>query len=202
METFSALLAICAGNSPVSGEFPAQRPVTRSSDVCFDLRLNEWLSKHSWGWRLETLSRRLWRHSNALDRLSCNVNTCVPWTLMVWRSNGLGHHNSGIDLILVAYSLFNNKGLTLLCLKLLMRDTITGDNITNRNPKIQSVIKLCTRITVTSKWARWRLKCTASWLLAQPFVQAQIKENIKATRHWPLRGETTGDRWISLTKGQ
>ena len=33
METFSALLAICAGNSPVSGEFPAQRPVTRSFDT-------------------------------------------------------------------------------------------------------------------------------------------------------------------------
>ena len=33
METFSALLAICAGNSPVSGEFPAQRPVTRSFDI-------------------------------------------------------------------------------------------------------------------------------------------------------------------------
>ena len=33
METFSALLARCAGNSPVSGEFPAQRPVTRSFDV-------------------------------------------------------------------------------------------------------------------------------------------------------------------------
>ena len=30
METFSALLAICAGNSPVTGEFPARRPVTRS----------------------------------------------------------------------------------------------------------------------------------------------------------------------------
>ena len=39
METFSALLAICAGNSPVTGEFPAQRPVTRSFDVFFDLRL-------------------------------------------------------------------------------------------------------------------------------------------------------------------
>ena len=49
METFSALLAICVGNSPVSGEFPAQTPVTRSFDVFFDLRLNEWLSKHSWG---------------------------------------------------------------------------------------------------------------------------------------------------------
>ena len=38
METFSALLAICAGISPVSGEFPEQRPVTRSFDIFFDLR--------------------------------------------------------------------------------------------------------------------------------------------------------------------
>ena len=44
METFSALLAICAGNSPVPGEFPSQRPVTRSFDVFFDLRLNKRLS--------------------------------------------------------------------------------------------------------------------------------------------------------------
>ena len=41
METFSALLAICAGNSLVPGEFPTQRPVTRSFDVFFDLRLNK-----------------------------------------------------------------------------------------------------------------------------------------------------------------
>ena len=40
METFSALLAICVGNSPVPSEFPTQRPVTRSFDVFFDLRLN------------------------------------------------------------------------------------------------------------------------------------------------------------------
>ena len=33
MDTFSALLAICAGNSPVTGEFPMQRPVTRNFDV-------------------------------------------------------------------------------------------------------------------------------------------------------------------------
>ena len=39
MEIFSALLAICAENSPVTGEFPAQRPVTRSFDALFDLRL-------------------------------------------------------------------------------------------------------------------------------------------------------------------
>ena len=64
METVSALLTICAGNSPVPGEFPTQRPVTQSFDVFFDLRLNKRLSKHWWGWWLETLSRPLWRHRN------------------------------------------------------------------------------------------------------------------------------------------
>ena len=49
MEIFSALLAICVGNSPVPGEFTAQRPVTRSFDVFFDLRLNKRLSKQSRG---------------------------------------------------------------------------------------------------------------------------------------------------------
>ena len=41
MESFSALLALCVENSPVIGEFPTQRPVTRSFDVFFDLRLNK-----------------------------------------------------------------------------------------------------------------------------------------------------------------
>ena len=66
IETFSMLLAICAGNSPVPGEFPAQRPVTRSFDVFFDLRPNKRLSKHPWGWWFETLSRPLWRHRNLM----------------------------------------------------------------------------------------------------------------------------------------
>ena len=64
METFSALLALCAGNSPVSGEFPAQRPVARSFDVFFDLRLNKRLSKQSWGWWFETPSCPIWRQCN------------------------------------------------------------------------------------------------------------------------------------------
>ena len=45
-------------------------------------------------------------------------------------------------------------------------------------------------------WVRWRLKSPASWLFTQPFVQAQIKESIKAPRHWSVWGEKTGDRWI------
>ena len=64
MKTFSALLAICAGNSPVPGEFPIQRPVRRSFDVYFDLRPNKRLSKQSLGWWFETLSPSLWRHRN------------------------------------------------------------------------------------------------------------------------------------------
>ena len=59
-----------------------------------------------------------------------------------------------------------------------------------------------TIITVTSEWVRWYLKSPASWSFTQSFVQAQIKENIKTPRHWPLWGEFTGDRWIRLTKGQ
>ena len=47
METFSVLLALCAGNSPLTGEFPTQRPVTQSFDVFFDLRLNKQLNKQS-----------------------------------------------------------------------------------------------------------------------------------------------------------
>ena len=64
METFSSLLALCAGNSPVTGEFPSQRPVTRNFDVFFDLCLNKRLSKQSWGWWFDTPSRSLWRHCN------------------------------------------------------------------------------------------------------------------------------------------
>ena len=46
MEIFSASLDLCAGNSPVSREFPEQRPVTRNFDVFLDLRLNKRLSKN------------------------------------------------------------------------------------------------------------------------------------------------------------
>ena len=62
METFSALLALCVGNSPVTGKFPAQRPVTRSFDFIIDLRLNKRLNKQSWSWWFETPQLSLWRH--------------------------------------------------------------------------------------------------------------------------------------------
>ena len=57
---------------------PSQRPVTRSFDVFFDLRPNKLLSKQSWCWWFETLSRPLWRHCNVsgLNFLTCVLYAC------------------------------------------------------------------------------------------------------------------------------
>ena len=77
METFSALLAICAGNSPVTGELPAKRPVTRSFDVFLDLRPNKRLSKESRGWWFETPVCSLWRHCNGL-LIGCHQTKLLP----------------------------------------------------------------------------------------------------------------------------
>ena len=74
METFSALLAIYAGNSLVPGEFPTQKPGTRSFDVFFDLRMNKRLSKQSWGWWFEMLLRPLWRQCNEKSNRYLNLN--------------------------------------------------------------------------------------------------------------------------------
>ena len=64
MEAFSALQAICAWNSPVTSEFPSQKPVTRSFDFIFDPHLNKRMSKQ---WRrrwFETPSCSLLRYCN------------------------------------------------------------------------------------------------------------------------------------------
>ena len=66
METFSVLLAFCAGSSPVTEEFPAQWPLTQSFGTFFDLYLNQRLSEQ-WGRRwFETPLRSLWRHCNEM----------------------------------------------------------------------------------------------------------------------------------------
>ena len=84
METFSASLAICAGNSPIPGELPTQRPVTRGFDIFFDLRPNKRLSKHWWGWWFETPSRPLWRHCMFNLHFAGIVNITDPrWKIVV-----------------------------------------------------------------------------------------------------------------------
>ena len=76
MGTLSASLALCAGNSPVTGEFPTHRPVPWSFDVFFDL--NKRLSKQSWGRWFETPSHSLWRHCN--ERALLAMSRCCLQT--------------------------------------------------------------------------------------------------------------------------
>ena len=82
METYSALLAFCVGNSPVIGEFSAQRPVTRSFDVFFDQHQNKWLSKQSWGWWFKTPSCPSWRHYNG--HTSHIASQCISCKTYHW----------------------------------------------------------------------------------------------------------------------
>ena len=87
METFSALLAI----------FPAQRPVTQSSDVFFDQRLNKRLSKQSWGRWFEMLSRPLWRHCNGKygfykKKIYVVYSCCLLWLFVDIANDLFSHH--------------------------------------------------------------------------------------------------------------
>ena len=113
METFSTLLAPCAGNSLVTGEFPSQKPVTWSFDVFFDLCLNKWLSKQSWSWWFEMPSHSLWPHCNnsrafiaaELTFLTLNMwvlnylglTRSISWLLMTWLIVSLHWRNNGRD---------------------------------------------------------------------------------------------------------
>ena len=68
------------------GEFPAQRPVTRSFDVFFDLPLNKRLSKQPWGWWYETPAWSLWRHRNVWGPNLGHPAMCLQ---MSWPLNSL-----------------------------------------------------------------------------------------------------------------
>ena len=79
--TFRVTGPLC-GEFTGPGEFPTQRPVTRSFDVLFDLRLNKRLSKQPWGWWFETPSWSLWRQRNAIlsrEEISYLSNYVTYW---------------------------------------------------------------------------------------------------------------------------
>ena len=98
IETFSALLDLCEGNSPITGEFPSRRPVTRSFDVFFHLCLNKRKCKQSWSWWFETPSRSLWRHCTAKNssffRQDVFVTTFSANTTVSHHFRGVQHRRS------------------------------------------------------------------------------------------------------------
>ena len=87
MEIFSALLAICAGNSPIPGEFPAQRSATQSFDVMFSLIcvwINGWVN-----YRKAGDLRRYRAHYDVIIVMSldsctsCTNKSIIAWHLMI-----------------------------------------------------------------------------------------------------------------------
>ena len=96
METFSALLALCAGNSPVTGEFPSQRPVTWSFDVFFDLCLNKRFSKQSGGWWFETPSRSLYHNDQETDQYqTATIVTFLQTCMQYLKDSNISDLNNG-----------------------------------------------------------------------------------------------------------
>ena len=90
METFSTLMALCAGNSPVTGEFPEQRPVSRNFEVLFDLCLNKPLSKQSRGWWSETHKYFTWCFmSDCLLCRTVSLSTAINSILSWWHIDAL-----------------------------------------------------------------------------------------------------------------
>ena len=81
--------SLLCGEFTGPGEFPAQRPVTRSFDVFFDLRLNKRLSKQPWRWWFETSSWSLWRQCNGIEDAETSSNF---WHKLPCRSITIIHH--------------------------------------------------------------------------------------------------------------
>ena len=76
---FSALMALCEGNQPATGGFSSQRPVTRSFDVFFDMRINKRLIKQTGRRRFETPSYPLLRHYNEHFNIGASQLWCFLW---------------------------------------------------------------------------------------------------------------------------
>ena len=183
MEAFFALLALCVGNSPVTGEFPTQRSVTWSFDVSFDLRLKKRLSKPSRCRWFETPLRPLWRHCNVAFQYlpsprtgPATVQQFFPCPLQlwfccihpgVWHCHDIGCRNQSV--------LQSWKQTICHFIKFHYNDVIMG--------------AMASQITSLA-------------IVYSTVYSDQIKENIKAPRHWPLWWEFTGYRWIPCTKGQ
>ena len=94
MFTFSVSVALCVGNSPVTGEFPSQRPVTWSFNVLLDPYLKKQFGKHLWHWWFVMPSLSLWHHCNYLHRI-WNHNSSI--------SSGPIDHNWSEDITVTSH---------------------------------------------------------------------------------------------------
>ena len=182
MEAFSALLVICAGNSPITGAFPAQRPVMRNFNVSFDLRLNERLSKQTWCWWFESPSRLLWRHSNVNEFrfISCasslnkGIHGCVLGTSLYLPGarSGSSTKSSPLDLHNVLLPMLSNQVWLAVCVKTrrierdiiqLCRDIISTNRSTDNMSRSNWILSRSNWIMSRSYWIMSR----SNWIMSR-----------------------------------
>ena len=193
METFSALLALCAGNSPVTGECHTQRPVTRSFDVFFHLCLNKRLNKHSWGWWFEASSRPLWRHCDKSLGYYLPASPQVPsWTRLpliecLW--------HGGLYIYIRTYITVNYMLCKILAWLWAFCKDIKADmhghflnNINTLRPRQMDAISQMTFSNVFSWMKMFDFRLKFHWSL-NPMVQLTIFQ--QWFRWWPSAGQAT-----------
>ena len=109
---FRVLGTLC-GEFTGPGEFPAQRPVTRSFDAFFDLRPNKRLNKQPWGWWFETPAWSLWRQCNV--KASHNIpdsiffTLCLKCDILYWRTFQSIKRNQACAPGVLAYLIFSGR---------------------------------------------------------------------------------------------
>ena len=146
------------------GEFPSQRPVTRSFVVFFDLRLNKRLSKQLWGWWFEKQSRSLWRHCN-------DANVGVMSTCDTWNSCFCDDH-----IVLATWYLLLIINMVL-DRETLFLSTLQGDLISNdKNALIGYHLIFSVRIVTNicdvnwgEKFTLWTAQTNPFWVLVEQY---------------------------------
>ena len=210
MEEFSALLALCAGtgNSPVTGEFPSQRPVKRSFEVFFSLRLKKRLSKQSRGWWFETPSRSLWCHCNAKNFSTevANPWKWISWIIctLQWRHNehdGVSKHRRIVCLLIRFFRRRSKKRS-----KLRVTGLYEGNQpVTGRfpSPRVGNVER-CFHL-MTSSWKSLFHICNiqgARWAVTVellPDIRKDTRGSGPALQRWDRREKVTIGKALHLT---
>ena len=166
------------------GESPTQRPVTRSFDVFFDLRLNKRLSKQPWGWWFEPPSWSLWRHRNdKIIRKPWKFWILIQWFRkskkflfynIMWLLHPVLHFTVHYDCVFVLERTANRNLIKMVC---------------------RFVVEIVLDIPVSSNIQNV-YKCYSTF-----WDDRMTPSNGNIFRvTGSLWGESTGDRWIFLTK--
>ena len=184
METFAASLAVCEENPPVTGGFPSQRPVTRSFDI-FYKRMNKQLSKQSIRRWFETPLRSLWRRCNEISTwYTCFIQT--SWQIRVKSSANV---RSVCPLSCYTRSVFDIRH----CDDYPQLTSTDGGRYPKPRQADYNVVNSFHFIwrSGTRRWHRLQMSCN--------YMIMSSNGNIFRITDLFWK-ETTGYRWISLTK--